>query len=89
MRPLVRRIDLYLGRTVLLSMLGAGVVLLGFDLILALVNELDEIGEGGYTLSHAASTASGSSSHHSPAHVGIAPLASQPLPRISSTIALM
>ena len=53
MRPLVRRIDLYLGRTVLLSMLGAGVVLLGFDLILALVNELDEIGEGGYTLSHA------------------------------------
>ena len=49
----MRRIDLYLGRTVLLSMLGAGVVLLGFDLILALVNELDEIGEGGYTLSHA------------------------------------
>ena len=53
MRPLVRRIDLYLGRTVLLSMLGAGVVLLGFDLSLALVYELDEIGEGGYTLSHA------------------------------------
>ena len=53
MRPVVRRIDLYLGRTVLFAMLGAGVVLLGFDLLLALVNELDEIGEGGYTLSHA------------------------------------
>ena len=49
----MRRIDLYLGRTVLFAMLGAGVVLLGFDLLLALVNELDEIGEGGYTLSHA------------------------------------
>ena len=51
LRP--RLVDLYLGRTVLLAMLGAGVVLLSFDLILALVNELDEIGEGGYTLSHA------------------------------------
>jgi lipopolysaccharide export system permease protein len=51
LRP--RTVDLYLGRTVLLAALGAGVVLVGFDLILALVNELDEIGEGGYTLSHA------------------------------------
>lgn len=48
-----RTVDLYLARTVLLATLGAGVVLVGFDLINALFNELDEIGEGGYTLSHA------------------------------------
>lgn len=53
MNLLPRTVDLYLGRTVLMAMLGAGAVLLGFDVILALVNELDEIGEGGYTLSHA------------------------------------
>lgn len=51
LRP--RTVDLYLARTVLLSALGTGAVLVGFDLILALVNELDEIGEGGYTISHA------------------------------------
>jgi lipopolysaccharide export system permease protein len=46
-------VDLYLARTVLLSTAGAAVVLVGFDLLLALINELDEVGEGGYTLSHA------------------------------------
>lgn len=51
LRP--RIVDLYLARTVLVSTLGAWVVLLGFDLLTAFVNELDEIGEGSYTLSHA------------------------------------
>jgi lipopolysaccharide export system permease protein len=45
--------DVYLARTVMVSALLAGAVLLGFDLISALFNELDEVGEGGYTLSHA------------------------------------
>lgn len=49
----MRKLDLYLGRSVLVSTLGAWAVLVGFDLILALVNELDELGQGGYTLSHA------------------------------------
>lgn len=53
MRPVLRKLDLYLGRSVLLATLGAWVVLVGFDVILALVNELDELGQGGYTLSHA------------------------------------
>lgn len=51
LRP--RIVDLYLARKVLLSTLGAWAVLVGFDLLSAFVNELDEIGEGGYTLSHA------------------------------------
>lgn len=51
LRP--RIVDRYLARTVLVSTLGAWAVLLGFDLLTAFVNELDEIGEGGYTLSHA------------------------------------
>lgn len=51
LRP--RIIDLYLARSVLLATLGAWAVLLSFDLVSALFNELDEIGEGGYTLSHA------------------------------------
>ncbi|TNJ35564.1 LPS export ABC transporter permease LptG [Arenimonas terrae] len=51
LRP--RVVDLYLSRCVLVATLGAWAVLVGFDVILALVNELDEIGEGGYTLSHA------------------------------------
>ncbi len=46
-------IDLHLARAVVIAALGTWAVLLGFDLIGALVNELDEIGEGGYTLSHA------------------------------------
>jgi len=51
LRP--RIVDLYLARTVLVSTLATWFVLGGFDVITALVNELDEIGEGGYTLSHA------------------------------------
>ena len=51
LRP--RIVDLYLARTVLVSILGAWAVLVGFDLLSAFVNELDEIGEGSYTLSHA------------------------------------
>jgi lipopolysaccharide export system permease protein len=50
LRPHV--VDLYLARTVLLATLGAALVIVGFDLIGALVKELDDI-EGGYTLSHA------------------------------------
>lgn len=46
-------LDLYLARSVLLATLATWAVLLGFDLISALVNELDEVGDGGYTLSHA------------------------------------
>lgn len=51
LRP--RIVDLYLARSVLLAILGTWAVLVGFDLITGFVNELDEIGEGGYTLSHA------------------------------------
>ena len=51
LRP--RIVDLYLARTVLVSTLGAWTVLVGFDLLSAFVNELDEIGQGSYTLSHA------------------------------------
>ena len=51
LRP--RIVDRYLARTVLVSTLGAWVVLLGFDLLSGFVRELDEIGQGGYTLSHA------------------------------------
>ncbi|WP_460454958.1 LPS export ABC transporter permease LptG [Arenimonas aestuarii] len=47
------RIDAYLARTVLVATLVAWAVLLGFDVLTAMVNELDEVGEGGYTLSHA------------------------------------
>ena len=51
LRP--RVVDLYLSRAVLVATLGTWAILVGFDVILALVNELDEVGEGGYTLSHA------------------------------------
>lgn len=47
------RLDLYVARAVLLAALGTWAVLLSFDLISALVGELDEVGEGGYTLGHA------------------------------------
>lgn len=47
------KLDLYLARAVLLSTLAAWSVLLAFDLVGALVSELDEVGDGGYTLSHA------------------------------------
>lgn len=51
LRP--RIVDLYLARSVLVATLATWVVLLGFDLITAMVNELEDIGQGGYTLSHA------------------------------------
>jgi lipopolysaccharide export system permease protein len=51
LRP--RIADVYLARTVLVAALATWAVLLGFDLMTALYNELDEVGEGGYTLSHA------------------------------------
>lgn len=47
------RLDLYVARAVLVAALGTWAVLLAFDLISALVGELDEVGEGGYTLGHA------------------------------------
>ncbi|WP_374604239.1 LPS export ABC transporter permease LptG [Arenimonas sp.] len=52
-RPLPGRIDVYLARAVLVATLATWAVLLGFDLLNAMVRELDEVGEGGYTLSHA------------------------------------
>ncbi|PRH83555.1 LPS export ABC transporter permease LptG [Arenimonas caeni] len=47
------RLDFYLARAVLLATAATAAVLLSFDLVGALLNELDEVGEGGYTLSHA------------------------------------
>lgn len=47
------RLDAHLARTVLMATLASWAVLVGFDLVLALVNELDEIGENGYTFGHA------------------------------------
>ncbi|KAA2285122.1 LPS export ABC transporter permease LptG [Arenimonas fontis] len=51
--PRPRRVDAYLARTVMVSALAAWGVLLGFDVITALVNELDELGQGEYSLGHA------------------------------------
>lgn len=51
LRP--RIVDLYLARAVLVASAGAAGVLVGFDMLGALYNELDDIGQGGYTLSHA------------------------------------
>ena len=51
LRP--RIVDLYLARTVLVTTLAAWAVLLGFDLMTGFYNELDDIGQGGYTASHA------------------------------------
>ncbi|MFY2763291.1 LPS export ABC transporter permease LptG [Arenimonas sp. MALMAid1274] len=51
LRP--RIVDLYLARSVLLTTLATWTVLVGFDVLSGLVRELDEVGEGGYTLSHA------------------------------------
>lgn len=47
-------IDRYLARHVLLSTMAVWAVLVAFDVIGAFANEMDEIGDGGYTLSHAA-----------------------------------
>jgi lipopolysaccharide export system permease protein len=51
LRP--RIVDLYLARSVLVATLATWVVLLAFDLINGMVGELDDVGQGGYTLSHA------------------------------------
>ncbi|HEX5757171.1 MAG TPA: LptF/LptG family permease, partial [Arenimonas sp.] len=47
------RLDRYLARTVLLSTLATWAVLVGFDVVTALVGEFDEIGQGGYSIGHA------------------------------------
>jgi lipopolysaccharide export system permease protein len=47
-------IDRYLARHVLLATLAVWAVLIGFDVIAAFANEMDDVGKGGYTLSHAA-----------------------------------
>lgn len=47
-------IDRYLARHVLVSTLTVWAVLVGFDVIGAFAQELDEIGKGSYSLSHAA-----------------------------------
>ncbi|WP_240125512.1 LPS export ABC transporter permease LptG [Thermomonas alba] len=53
MRRWPRVHDVYLGRAVLVSVLLAWGVLLGLDVMLAFVGELDELGRGGYTINHA------------------------------------
>lgn len=45
--------DLYIGRTVLLTVLAAWAVLLGLDLVLALSGEFKQIGKGSYKVGHA------------------------------------
>jgi lipopolysaccharide export system permease protein len=45
--------DLYIGRTVLLTVLAVWAVLLGLDLVLALSGEFEHIGKGSYSLGHA------------------------------------
>jgi lipopolysaccharide export system permease protein len=48
-----RRLAAYLARSVLLTTLAVWVVLSGFDVLLAFAGELQDIGKGSYTLSHA------------------------------------
>ena len=45
--------DVYIGRTVLLTVLATWAVLLGLDLVLALSGEFEQIGKGSYSMSHA------------------------------------
>ncbi|MGH8105607.1 MAG: LPS export ABC transporter permease LptG [Arenimonas sp.] len=47
-------IDRYLARHVLISTLAVWAVLVGFDVIAAFANELENVGKGNYSLSHAA-----------------------------------
>jgi lipopolysaccharide export system permease protein len=47
-------IDRYLARHVLVSTLAVWAVLVGFDVIGGFASELEDIGKGGYTISHAA-----------------------------------
>jgi lipopolysaccharide export system permease protein len=51
--PLPKRVDRYIARHVLLATLGVWAVLLGFDIIVSLSDELGDVGKGSYTLSHA------------------------------------
>ena len=45
--------DLYIGRTVLLTVLATWAVLLGLDVVLALSGEFEELGKGSYSIGHA------------------------------------
>lgn len=45
--------DHYIARTVIVSVLAAWGVLLGLDLVLAMVGEIADVGKGGYTTGHA------------------------------------
>ncbi len=47
------RLDLYVAQCVLLTTLATWAVLVGFDVIFAFASELDEIGDGGYSVGHA------------------------------------
>lgn len=53
MRLMPRIHDLYIGRTVLLTVIVVWAVLLGLDAILALSGEANNIGQGSYTFGHA------------------------------------
>ncbi|KRG79466.1 membrane protein [Stenotrophomonas ginsengisoli] len=45
--------DVYIGKTVLLTVLATWAVLLGLDVVLSLSGEFEQIGKGSYTMSHA------------------------------------
>lgn len=45
--------DIYIGKTVLLTVLATWLVLLGLDVVLSLSGELEHIGKGSYTVGHA------------------------------------
>jgi lipopolysaccharide export system permease protein len=45
--------DIYIGKTVLLTVLATWLVLLGLDVVLSLSGELKQIGKGSYTIGHA------------------------------------
>lgn len=53
MKAVAGRLDRYLAFSVMAAVAATWAVLVGFDAILAFANELDEIGEGGYSLGHA------------------------------------
>jgi len=53
MRQRPGRLDYYVAKTVLLSVLSVWAVLLGFDLITAFADDMREIGKGSYSISHA------------------------------------
>jgi len=49
MRPLLKIHDLYVGRVLLVTVLMSWAVLLGLDVVLAVVSELSDVGKGDYT----------------------------------------